>query len=605
MYDEAVFTVNSEGVIEYHASSSDAEVQDLLFQSYFVPQDGSVSVKSISGGEIVFADENYFQISESFVDESIVYNAVLELEAAVQLNWLNSLELINDLNYTSEMSEYLAYDEFVNPTEGMESKASELVQGVKYKAEAVLRIVDFVHDYINYDLNVGGDYLLKASWVYENAVGTCDEYSVLAAALLRSIGVPVRFVHGYVKSERLGGYGPHSYLEVYLSGRWVPVDPTWGQYGFVDVSHINFLKSASPVFLMSSVSYKYRGASISAENPSINIVMDSSSAQEELLTLSGEFDRDKYYEDDYAVLTLTLTSERADPVIVPLVVVTTQTLEQVNPTRYVLLDKGSRIVRLVFKTPEVNPPGVIHPLIVEAPFSNALRFNVTNLDGAALSSYDDVKSYLSNADLVENPHVSATINFEDKFYGYSTTVNVTLVNDGNTVLKGLRVRVPSHSFTQEVPSISINKNRTIRVPLNYSKQGSREEIVSIYQDELLLQSFSFPNENVEVPDITLSADYNVSGNYYNLTVLLDSNVEPVISVLNISSGDYQSSTDFRESSSFLIPIDLAGTRIDLELTVVDSFGKKYSYPLTVGVRMSLWEKIIYYIKRFIKLLLYS
>ena len=173
------------------------------------------------------------------------------------------------------------------------------------------------------------------------------------------------------------------------------------------------------------------------------------------------------------------------------------------------------------------------------------------------------------------------------------------------MLEGLRVKVPSHSFTQEVPSISINRNRTVGVPLNYSSQGAREEVVSIYQGELLLQSFSFPNENVEVPDITLSADYNVSGDHYNLTVLLDSNVEPVISVLNISSGDYQSSTDFRENSSFLIPVDLAGTRIDVELIVVDSFGKEYSYPLTVGVRMSLWEKIIYYIKRFIKLLLYS
>jgi hypothetical protein len=592
------------GTIDYNVIGSDPSVQDLSFKSFFIPQEGFVSVESISEGEIVGDGVKYFFINKSTISDTLPYAAVLSYDAVSQVTWLNDLELISDVDYPSEMEDYLAYDEYVNPSQEMEIKASELVEGVKYKAEAVLRILDFVHNHVTYDLNVGGDYLLKASWVYENAVGTCDEYSVLAAALLRSIRIPVRFVHGYVKSDRLGGYGPHSYLEVYLSGEWLPFDPTWSQYGLVDISHINFMTSASPVFLMSSVSYKYRDVSITANNPVISITMDDFEEQEELFTISGGFDREKYYENDYAVLTLTIDSPSDDPVILPLKVTTTKTLEPVNPMSYVLV-KGSRALRLVFKTPQTNPPGVIHPVVVKTPFSNEVRFNVTNLDGNPLASYADVEAFLNNSDLVENPGVSVRVDFDSEFYGYSSLVNVTLVNTGNTILKGLRVVMPAQNFSHDFSSIGINKNKTVMIPVSYSEQGVREEAVFVYQNNVLLDSYSFSNENIEVPEVGVSASYNVSGDHYNLTVLLYSNTDLAVSVLNISSDDYHFSTDFHENSSFLIPVGQVGINIDLELLVVDSFGEQYSYPLRVEVQMSLLEKIIYYIKKFIRMLLYS
>ncbi|MBR9679390.1 MAG: transglutaminase domain-containing protein [Nanoarchaeota archaeon] len=603
----ATFSVTASGIIDYEVTGANPEIQDLAFQSFFVPQEESVNVDSLVGGDVVLGAENFFVINAPTLNQDVVYNAVISFVNPAKLFWLDDLELLNDINYSFELQEYLVFDDYVNPSLEMKSKASKIVEGVKYKAEAVLRIADFVHDYVTYDLDVGGEYLLDAKWVYANEKGTCDEFSVLTAALIRSIGVPVRFVHGYVQAEALEGYGPHSYIEVYLSDEWVPFDPTWGQYGFVDVSHIKFMTSSSPEFIMSSVSYKHRDASLTANNPDIIINLDSFEEQDEIFFITGELDRDKYYENDYVVLTLTLNSPLKKSIILPLQVVTTQELELLNFINYLLVDGGTRVARLIFKTPggvEKNRY-FIHPIRVRTPFSNEFVLNVTNYHGVAQSSFSDVEFFLNENDLVENPHVSVEVNFSDKFYDYTSLLNVSFFNDGNMILDLLEVRIPNHNLVFNVPSLSINNYFTIQIPLNYSTQGVHNEKISVYNNGLLLESYSFVLENIETPEINISAFYNVSGEFYNLTVLLEKNFEPRTSILSISSGDFSESKEFKKSNSFLIPVELAGMSIDLELIIVDIFGEQYNYFLRVDVEMSLFEKIVYYIKRFIKLLLYS
>lgn len=604
-YSSAVFNVTAIGMIDYAVTGANPSVEDFSFQSFFVPQGAGVKVNFANEGQIVLGSSNSFVIDRASLSSSILYSASTSFNATASLHFLKSLELLNDVNYSSDLNDFLSYDDVVNPTPEMEALASKLVEGVKYKAEAVLRIVNFVHNYVRYDLEVGGNDLLSAQWVYYNKVGTCDEYSVLAAALLRSLKIPTRFVHGYVKADVLGGYGPHSYLEVYLSGEWVPMDPTWAQYGFVDVSHIKFLTSANPQFVMSSVSYKHRDASVGADNPSVSVSMNSFEEQGQLFTLAGSFDRDNYYEGDYAVLTLSLTSSRKDPVIVPLWISTTNTLERVNKLDYLLVKDGFRVVHLVFKTPSTKYPGVVHPVIVSTPYSNVLEFNVTNLKGEAKASYDSIKNFLENDDLVENAHVSLGLDSNLKFYGYSTTLNVTLLNDGNVVLNDLRISLPNHAQNFSAPPVGINQRVVVPVVLNYSSQGVHEEVIRIYQNSSLLGGYSFSNENVEVPVIVFDASYNYSGESYNLSVSFSSNINPKVSVLNMSSGDYSTSVSLRSNSSFLIPVSDAGPSVDLHLIVVDSFGKQYSFDKSVELGMSLFDKIVYYVKRFIKLLLYS
>ena len=69
--------------------------------------------------------------------------------------------------------------------------------------------------------------------------GECQSHSKLFAALSRAAGLPAKVVNGLVYIPDLGknGFLYHSWNEVYLSGRWVAVDPTLGQF-LVDATHI-------------------------------------------------------------------------------------------------------------------------------------------------------------------------------------------------------------------------------------------------------------------------------------------------------------------------------------------------------------------------------
>lgn len=63
--------------------------------------------------------------------------------------------------------------------------------------------------------------------------GTCSEYANVFIAIMRSKGIPARFVMGKIY---LGSY--HSWAEIWLDGQgWVPVDPQRGSLG-ISARHI-------------------------------------------------------------------------------------------------------------------------------------------------------------------------------------------------------------------------------------------------------------------------------------------------------------------------------------------------------------------------------
>ena len=73
--------------------------------------------------------------------------------------------------------------------------------------------------------------------------GNCQSHTRLYAALARSAGIPTRFVSGLV--YRAGkGFLYHSWAESY-AGRWIAVDPTFGQIP-ADATHVKLVEGDSP-----------------------------------------------------------------------------------------------------------------------------------------------------------------------------------------------------------------------------------------------------------------------------------------------------------------------------------------------------------------------
>lgn len=124
---------------------------------------------------------------------------------------------------------------------GIRQLAESITQGAKAPFEKVALLAIYVNRHMDYDEAMVGQEM-DALWVKENMRGVCTEYSTLFAALARSIGIPVRYVSGYVYSDKYGGWMGHAWAEAYV-GKWVPVDPTWFEVGALDAMHIEETKA--------------------------------------------------------------------------------------------------------------------------------------------------------------------------------------------------------------------------------------------------------------------------------------------------------------------------------------------------------------------------
>ena len=75
---------------------------------------------------------------------------------------------------------------------------------------------------------------ITALEILEAMRGDCTEHAILMAALGRAVGLPTKLVTGLAYVG--GKFGYHAWTEVYV-GRWVEMDPAWGEMT-VDAGHL-------------------------------------------------------------------------------------------------------------------------------------------------------------------------------------------------------------------------------------------------------------------------------------------------------------------------------------------------------------------------------
>ncbi len=102
--------------------------------------------------------------------------------------------------------------------------------------ERVAKLSMYVQNLVQYDLSYVGTWK-DALWILKNKKGVCLEYATLYAAMVRSIGIPARILIGYAYDSSENAMIGHAWNEVYV-GKWVPVDPLWGEIGYLDGGHV-------------------------------------------------------------------------------------------------------------------------------------------------------------------------------------------------------------------------------------------------------------------------------------------------------------------------------------------------------------------------------
>ncbi len=139
-------------------------------------------------------------------------------------------------NISPENKNYLKSTEMVpsnNPQ--IKNKAQEITKNAKTEFDAVQKILSFVIDHMYYVLKPE-EY--DAFYSFQTGKGNCQNYSHLAAALMRSVNIPVRIVNGVTLKKPFDviigdqtltlnmAEGRHSWIEVYFPDLgWMPFDP--------------------------------------------------------------------------------------------------------------------------------------------------------------------------------------------------------------------------------------------------------------------------------------------------------------------------------------------------------------------------------------------
>ncbi len=118
--------------------------------------------------------------------------------------------------------------------------AESITAGIEKDYDKARAIHEYVADTLYYDLDyqqhIASSTAVSAQDVYDKGYAVCEGYSNLTLALLHSVGIPAVFVEGYAlgvgnsvinweNADTLSSN--HAWVEAYVDGRWIIMDPTW------------------------------------------------------------------------------------------------------------------------------------------------------------------------------------------------------------------------------------------------------------------------------------------------------------------------------------------------------------------------------------------
>ncbi len=140
--------------------------------------------------------------------------------------------------------------------------AKKYVPGQSMLGEGLQRLNDAIHDSFDYTKGAT-DTSTPLSAIWKNRKGVCQDFAHVALSILRTAGLPSRYVCGYIETEPprtpggrpsralVGAVATHAWVEVLVPGMvWVAIDPTnrqWCDDRYVAVSYGRDFRDATPL----------------------------------------------------------------------------------------------------------------------------------------------------------------------------------------------------------------------------------------------------------------------------------------------------------------------------------------------------------------------
>ncbi len=491
-------------------------------------------------------------------------------------------------NLPEDVKKYTEPSETIDINQDIINQANEIVAGETDLFTVVYKTAEWTRNYVPYDLNtLTADAAQKSSWVYANKQGVCDEITGLFISLLRSVGIPARFVAGMVYTNLGYQFGPHGWAEVYFPEEgWVPFDPTFGQYGWIDPSHVklaDYLDSGEP-----SVRYNWVSRSIDVTTSELNInssIISTSDKISPIYDLSIAPLINDVGPGSYVPVRVSVENSFDKYVSTSATITVAPELVEESNVKHLLLKPNKETNSFwIVKIPSNVQPNFLYTTRVEA------QDTFGSTDGAEIRySLDNEVFTLEEAqELIESLEEQEEKTFSEKlsltcltarsyYYNYeSVDINCNLKNIGNTYLENLNICLLNNCQTA---TLRIGQEESI----NFNKAASELSSVTIINaknsevDVNYFLNLNILNEpGLEVKDL----DYPIQVSYNDeLVINFKLESQPLVKNINIKVNKLDSFIQefqgTKEISIKTTPKHFLDNNINIKITYQDENGNNY------------------------------
>ncbi len=211
------------------------------------------AIESLRGADQATIDSGIYEYEMSLQENGITY-----IGTSIVDRYFNTMtedeRSVFDSNIHTEKSyrEYVVNNYLASfGSEKITALAKELYEAAQVEVETdthqlILRTINYLKDNCTYtitpneSLYPGAGSILDA-FIFDVKEGYCSHFATAACAILREMGIPARFVEGYIATDFAEQYGDykssvldsnaHAWIEVYYDGMgWIPYETTPAYY---------------------------------------------------------------------------------------------------------------------------------------------------------------------------------------------------------------------------------------------------------------------------------------------------------------------------------------------------------------------------------------
>ncbi len=569
-------------------------------------QDADISYSSNPIAEITFKDDSILYKWEDVEDNKLIYNLNADISTRTNLKKIKE-KVKFPISNTEGLEEYVKESKTVTSNDpNIRRLASELAEGEDDLFIVVSKIAVWTKNNINYSLETLTEKVSQdASWVLENRKGVCDELTSLFVAMLRSINIPARFVTGQAYTSVFEDFGNHAWAEVYFPGYgWVPFDPTYGQIGYVDSTHISMKDSID--VSESSVVYSWFSYGVEISTDELNVkskVVNKGELHRENVDINLRFLEENVGGGSYVPIRVQV--KNPNDYYLPLNVFITKAPKKIENKEEVILLKPFQVKNLFFiiEIPEDLEINYVYTSSVEVSdnFQNSDSEEIKFGEQYDVVSFEEANSKILKLQEEDEKIYSANIETEcskDKefYYKYENIyLSCNFKNIGNVILDNLDL-----CYLDQCEKVNLDIGEEMHLDIDLKATDVEKELLIELDNENVAKNVFFDLNILKDPNLTItSIDYPENVDYsgdYKISFVLNSDSEIKDVVIKLGDDKVFDIPSLKDSNDF--SIDFKGDKFynkeqDLSISYKDLNDNPYSINQEININVN---NIPFYVK---------